>query len=250
MRSLDCLLTFVLCAALCAGQTSGRKPPPRPPVPPPTSTVTSDDAKAHDAVAAFLRGIKISDLPEGRKLLADTQWIVGEADRGENFYSRPQYTNANSLYSGTFETDVPHVLGYKELFEVNGVTEAGSTRSLKLLVIAFKDASSGTWKVLGSLDNVDDDSGLDIDRQVSFFRGSLDDTRFTSAQTNYFSYGHWLLLDGRIREAKAALELARTSSTTTSLDAFTHKSGGDPIRAMQINALLEAIAKIAPGPTN
>src|ERR1019366_7073508 len=96
--------------------------------PTPATTVQSDQAKAHETVMRFLQGIKIAELPEGRKLLAETQWIVGEADRGENFYSRPQYTEVTSLYAGLFDTDVPLAKGYKELFAMKGVSVAGATK--------------------------------------------------------------------------------------------------------------------------
>ncbi len=190
----------------------------------------------------FLRGIKIGELPEGRKLLAETQWITGEADR--HFYSRPQYTDVTSIYEGLFDTDAPPAKGYKELFDMKGVSVAGATKNVKFLVIAFKDANAGTWKVLGSLDNADHDSDIDIEQQVSFFSTHVSDTRFTPAQENLFLYGRWLLLDGRIKEAKTPLESAKTASTMTNFHG--PRQWEDPVRVLQINALIDVANKIAP----
>jgi hypothetical protein len=211
-----------------------------------TPTPQSDQSQAHESVMKFLQGIRMAALPEGKKLLVETQWILGRADRGKNYYSRPDYTEVTSIYAALFDTDIPSVKGYKELFDMKTVTKAGTTQNLKYLSISFKDTTSDKWKVLSTFDNANDDSGsnLDIDQQIEFFKKNLTDT-FTSARINYATYGEWLLRGGRIKEAKSALETAKTVSPTGDMD-IRLKSQGDPVRDVQIEVLLMVIAKIAP----
>jgi hypothetical protein len=204
-------------------------------------TPSADQVKAHEVVMRFLQGIKIASLPEGKQLLAQTQWIVGEADRGENFYSRPQYTDVTSLFAGFFDTDVAGIKGYKELFDMKAVTKAGSTRNLQFLVIAYKDASAGIWKVLESLDN-SDESTMDFDKQVAFWKGYLTKTENSSARQNYANYGHWLLLDGRLSDARNALQFASTASIQRS--GTGQRDDENSVRDLQIKLLLDVIGRI------
>ena len=69
----------------------------------PAPNTPTEQASAHEVVMHFLQGIKIAALPEGKQLLADSQWILGDADRGKNFYSRPNYTEVNSIFASLFE---------------------------------------------------------------------------------------------------------------------------------------------------
>src|SRR5579872_5367762 len=137
--------------------------------------ISAEEALAQSAVAQFMRGIKLATLPEGKKMLAETQWITGLADRGENFYTRPEYTEIKSLFSGLFETDMASINGYKELFELDAVTQAGTVRKLKFLVIAYPDTRSRKWKVLQSLDNAGSEQSIDIEHQVVYFKDHLGD---------------------------------------------------------------------------
>src|SRR5579863_4226111 len=125
----------------CMGQQSGTG-----------QTAQSDQLQAHDSVMKFLQGIRLAALPEGKRFLSETQWILGQADRGRNYYFRPEYTEVTSLYAALFDTDVLAVKGYKELFDMKAVTKAGTTRNMKYLVISFKDADSGKWRILSTLD--------------------------------------------------------------------------------------------------
>ncbi len=66
-----------------------------------------EELRAASRVAdEFLQGIKILELAEGKKLLEETQWIVGAADYGQNFYTRPQFTEARILFDNFFETGI------------------------------------------------------------------------------------------------------------------------------------------------
>jgi hypothetical protein len=199
----------------------------------------------------FLQGVPIKALSEGKQLLAETQWIVGPADLGQNYYARPDYTEVSSLYAALFDTDIPSVKGYKELFDMKAVTKAGTTRNVKYLVICFKDAASGKWKVFSTLDNIDDESALDIEQEITFCRDHLKDTRVTSARENYATYGEWLLRSGRLKEAQAALESAKAASTAKGIDNAPFIDHAlirqiNTLHDIQIDAVLEVIAKIVP----
>lgn len=211
----------------------------------PAPAVPTEQASAHDAVMRFLQGIKIAELPEGRQMLADTQWIIGAADRGENFYSRPDYTQVNSIFAALFDTDVPTVKGYKELFDMNAQTQAGTTANVKFLVISFKDATTGKWKVLSSLNNLSSASDIDIDRQVAYFKDHLTDTKYDSPRENYSVYGKWLLLDGRVAEARTAFTTAKTAPDTPNDPSGFHDNA---IGDLQITTLLAVIDRITASP--
>lgn len=238
MRELRLIVAFsVLSVTICRGQT-GRL----------------DEVQAHDAVKRFLQGIKLAALPEGKQMLVDTQWILGAADYGQNFYSRPDYTEVNSLYAGLFDTDVPGIKGYKELFDMKAVNKAGTTKNLKFLVIAFKDVDSEKWKVLTALDNDGDESALDLERNAAYFKNRLADTENTSAMENYQTYGQWLLVAGRINEAKTTLAFAKTASPVSSLSQSLSQSLGSEYvleekiqlerESLQLDALLDVIEKV------
>jgi hypothetical protein len=222
------LVLLMLSSAVFAQTKTTKRPTPVSP------THKSEESQAHDSVMKFLQGLRMKELPEGKKLLAETQWILGQADRGQNFYSRPDYTEVTPIYAALFDTDVPSVKGYKELFDMKAVAEDGTARNLKYLVISFKDAIAGKWKILLS------GSGLDIDAQVEFFKNNLADTRYLSSKENYAIYGKWLLCAGRIKEARSALETAQTASDLSPY------SEPDPIHDIQISALLDVIGRVVP----
>ena len=155
--------------------------------------------------------MKLADLPEGKEMLSGVQWITGEADNGKNFYERPKFTEVTTLFEKLFDTDIPNVRGYKRLLEMKAVSEAGTPLLVRYIMIAFKDQRTKQWKVL---DTGTDDS-VDIESQVAFFGRRLQDTQFTSEQKNYLNYGHWLLLAGRVREARQALIAQRSAQART-----------------------------------
>jgi len=218
-------------------------------IPTPSNTAPAgqpEQSQAHDSVMRFLQGVRLGALPEGKQILTETQWISGRADRGSNYYSRPEYTEVASLYAAFFDTDIRSVQGYKEFFDMTAVTKAGTSRHLKFLVISLKDTLSGKWKILATFDDADgDQSGFDFDRNIEYFGKHLSDTEYKSARGNYATYGERLLFAGRIREAKAAFETARTVSPISAFDAGLNRPG-DQVRDIQIDALLAVIASIVP----
>jgi hypothetical protein len=235
MRLLT-VVTLSLCLwQLTQAQTNGRVQP-KPESPPKTDDLTS----AREATDTFLNGVKISELPEGRQLLSETQWITGQADNGENFYLRPRFTEATPLFERLFDTDVPGVQGYKRLLDMKAVSEAGTPLLIRYFMVAFKDRHTNKWKVLDT--GTDEDA--DVDHQVAYFREKLHETTFTSEEDNYLSYGHWLLLAGRTKEAREALTTALSASPNIT-GIYVHTDKYAPLYRLQIQALLTAIDGIA-----
>jgi hypothetical protein len=236
------VLALLMLSSAAFAQAKSTKPPT-----PVSATHKSEESQAHDSVMKFLLGLRMAAMQEGKSLLAETQWILGTADRGQNFYSRPDYTEVTPIYAALFDTDIPSVKGYKELFDMKAVTNAGTSRSLKYLAICFKDIAAGKWKILTTLDNVDDETGnsLDTGAQAEFFKKRLAETKYDSPRANYASYGRWLLCSGHINEASSALGTAKTVSGTSDYD-ISRSRQPDPVRDIQIAALLEVIAKITP----
>src|SRR5437870_12460487 len=88
---------------------------------------------------------------------------------------------------------------------MKAVSKAKTPLQIRYLVIAYKDKSSGEWKILST---IDDD--VDVDKNVAYFSSHLSDTKYSSEQDRYLIYAHWLLKAGRIRDA--ATELAKADN--------------------------------------
>jgi hypothetical protein len=200
---------------------------------------------ASSAVDKFMAGLKLADLPEGKSMMTQSQWITGEGDYGESVYYRPVYTDAKTLFEGLFETDVAGVRGYKRLMEMDAVSEAKTTLKTRFIAIAYPDKISGEWKVL----TTGDDGSGDVEKNLAYFRTQLTNTEFTSEQANYYSYGFWLLNTGQIRSAKEALLKAKDadplSKTGRTMGDSAVIRGGIALKRSQISALLGVIDRVA-----
>ena len=77
-----CMVLFMgLSPSLSIAQTKPRRRPV--PATPPLATptpVVDDLSTARSATNTFLKGIKIADLPEGREMMREVQWITGELE--------------------------------------------------------------------------------------------------------------------------------------------------------------------------
>jgi hypothetical protein len=202
-----------------------------------------DLTAARDATDTFLKGVKIADLPEGKEMLSGVQWITGQADNGENFYVRPKYTTASTIFEKLFDTDTPGVQGYKRLLDMNAVSEAGTPLLVRYIMIAYKDQHTNQWKVLGT----GTDDSVDVDRQAAGFSQHLHDA-ITSEQQSYLTYGKWLLMAGHIKESRQALTTALSASTTSTV-MFLGKPLDDGkysgLHRLQTQALLSVIDSIS-----
>jgi hypothetical protein len=224
------MTSVILLGALLQAQTQVRAQPKPPPQ-------KDDLTSAREATDSFLNGVKLAELPEGRQLLSETQWITGDADNGENFYLRPRFTEVTSLFEKLFDTDVPGVQGYKRLLDMKAVSEAGTPLLTRYFMVAFKDRRTNKWKVLDT--GTDEDA--DVDRQVAYFGQRLHETGFTSEQDNYLSYGHWLLLAGRMKEAREALTTALSASPNITDPSYPRTDKSAALHRLQIQALLGVI---------
>src|SRR5450759_600324 len=100
-RTLLAVVSAVmLCTAICSGQI---------------------DPAASKMADTFLQGVKLIDMPEGKKMLDDTRW----SDPNMDVKEYPAVTEAPTLFEGMFSTDVPDVQGYKRLVELKGMSKAG-----------------------------------------------------------------------------------------------------------------------------
>jgi len=152
--------SVILLCALLRAQTKVRAQPK--PQPPPRK---DDLTSAREATDRFLNGVKLAELPEGRQLLSETQWITGDADNGENFYLRPRFTEVTSLFEKLFDTDVPGVQGYKRLSGHESSFGSWNALLTRYSMVAFKDRRTNKWKVL----DTGTDENADVDRQVAYF---------------------------------------------------------------------------------
>lgn len=200
-----CMVLFMsLSTSLSIAQTKPRRTPvPTPPPPTAPAPMVDDLSAARNATDTFLKGMKIADLPEGKEMLRDVQWLTGEVDVG---YERPTFTEATAIFEKLFDTDIPGVQGYKRLLELKAVSEAGTPLIVRYLMIAYKDKHTKQWKVLftgtGQRIAVEDMvtwSGTDISG---------------SEQTNYGFHGYWLLVAGRMKEARETLTASLSAKTT------------------------------------
>jgi len=197
-RTLLAVLSAVmLCVAICYGQVD------------PAASQTAD---------TFLKGVKIIDLSEGKKMLYETEW--NDPD-GDEF---PVLTEASTLFEGMFSTDVSGVQGYKRLVEVRGMSNAGTPLVGRYILVAYKDMVSGKWKVLHFRKSAD----LEYEANAACSRAEnpeeYDKKRFPTsnpeilkklrpkAQFAYRDCGYWSELAGKIRQARAAYLKASDSN--------------------------------------
>lgn len=232
MRFRVAVTAVILFSALVQAQTKVRGQPKR------TPPLQKDDlTSAREAADSFLNGVKLAELSEGRQLLSDTQWITGNADNGENFYLRPRFTEVTPLFEKLFDTDVPGVKGYKRLLDMKAISKGGTPLLIRYFMVAYKDRHTNKWKVLDT--GTDEDA--DVDHQVAYFAQRLHETGFTSEQDNYLSYGHWLLLAGRMKDAREALTTALSASQNITDPSYPRTDKSAALHRLQIQALLGVI---------
>jgi hypothetical protein len=154
------------------------------------------DRSASKVADRYLNGIKLIDLPEGKKMLYETEW---EKPTYNNY---PVFTEASTLFEGMFSTDIAGIQGYKRLIELKAVSKAGTPLMERYILISYKDQKSHNWKVFGF------STATDVEYWVQATAKRLGDTRILSDQLNYRLYGYHLLLAGRINQAEEAFQKA------------------------------------------
>jgi hypothetical protein len=201
-----------------------------------------DKVAASRVADKFLNGIKHFDLPEGKALLRETQWVVGAADYGENFYTKPVFTEVTTLYEGLFPTDIPEVQGYKRLCQMKATSKAGTPLEIRYLMVEYRDKNSQAWKVFTA-----STGGLDVDSEVSFAKSRLTQAQQTSAQENYGTYAFWLIHQGKIKAASDVLRIALESNPKPEDPASAKvwaASGGEEHTKQMILAQIEVLSHI------
>jgi len=182
----------MLCVSVCYGQVD------------PTASKMAD---------AFLTGVKLIDMPEGKKMLNDTVWSDPDADE------YPVLTDAPTLFEGMFSTDVSGLQGYKRLVEVKGMSKAGTPLVKRYILIAYKDFGSGKWKVLhfkeaSDLQHEADEACSRAANPEEYLKKTLPNANpeimrmMINAQPKpQFAYrdcGYWSEMAGKILQARAA----------------------------------------------
>jgi len=90
------------------------------------------DPSASKVADRYLNSIKLIDLPEGKKMLSETEW---EKPAYNNY---PVFTEASTLFEGMFSTDIAGIQGYKRLIELKAVSKAGTPLMERYILILLK----------------------------------------------------------------------------------------------------------------
>ena len=146
-KAVIVVLVLIICSSATAQQKSQRRSATTAKQEKQPEPLPNPQQLASAAVDKFLKGMKLADLPEGRAMMTESQWVTGEADHGESVYYRPVYTGATTLFEGLFDTDLASVHGYRRLMEMEAVSEAKTTLKTRFIAIAYPDKGSGEWKV-------------------------------------------------------------------------------------------------------
>jgi hypothetical protein len=181
---------IMVCVAICYGQTD------------PTASKMAD---------TFLTGVKLIDMPEGKKMLTDTVWNDPDGDE------YPLLTEASTLFEGMYPTDISGIQGYKRLVEGKGMSKAGTPLVKRYILIAYKDISSGKWKVLHfkeatDLDHEADEACSRAANPEEYLKRTLPNShpeilKMMISPYPQFAYrdcGYWSEMAGKILQAKAA----------------------------------------------
>lgn len=154
------------------------------------------DTFAVKTADTFLKGIKLINLAEGKRMIAETAWLSDE--------SYPVYTEISTLFEGMFQTNVPNIIGYKRLMEVKAVSKTGTPLLKQYLLISYKDKTTNQWKIFAFRESADTEYEAqafcrDVDTPT-IIRGRI----FTPVKFKYRQCGYWSTLAGKLTQAKAA----------------------------------------------
>jgi len=168
-----------------------------------------DNIKADQVVKEFLGAVVILDLKEGKDKLRQHSWGY--------MNSFPDIVGYTKLFGSTFKTDSKGIEGYKQLLRVKVLSKAGTELVKKYIVICYKEKKTNLWKVFEMRTSVDD-----LNYEVEAAKKNLGNTRFVKNQYNYNRYGYWLMMTGRIVEARdsftKAIEIDKKDPGRTKID--------------------------------
>lgn len=177
------------------------------------------DPSAARAIDQLVQGARIYEMPEGKKLVEENSW---------NDLDLPIFTNAETIFESSFDTDAAGVKGVKRLVELAGAGESGGllTRDLKklrdiqekygerqepltqvrqrFLVIAYQDTSTKAWKVISVTHNTD--TAAEVEKWRDF--GKPDKYSLVGLQPSWkrYLFARALIDDGKLNGARRELE--------------------------------------------
>jgi hypothetical protein len=148
------------------------------------------DSLAVKSADTFLQGVKLINLAEGKRMIAETAWFSAQ--------SYPAYTELSTLFEGMFQTDVPNIMGYKRLMEVKAVSKAGTPLLKQYLLISYKDKTTNQWKTFGFRE------AADAEHEVEAACKNVETQKTIPVKFIYRQCGHWSTMAGKLTQAKGA----------------------------------------------
>lgn len=208
MRYVVLVLFFFVVAASASSQT---KPPSKSTAGQNTPTVAKDGKESATQIAdKFLSGVKIIELPEGKKLASETMWPI----RMKVNRSSPVFNQYVTVYEGTFDTDVSGIQGYKRLVDIEGRSESGTTLTTRFMLILYQNRTDQRWRVITFA------KSQDPDKAVDYFRKTANEEKENKGWNQYI-LGLSQIDAGKLSDAREtfnkALSLAETEDATNIL---------------------------------
>ena len=136
-----------------------------------------------------------SEVPDARQTVRELSWVE---------IHPPELIGETTIYEGMFDTDIQGIKGYKRLIEAKVRSQASTELTARYVLVAYRDRTSGTWKVF----DIRDLKGASSAHEVEETAKGLEDTRYTKKQVNYRRYAYWLAFDGKVGMAKKAYDQA------------------------------------------
>ncbi len=154
------------------------------------------DSNAVKNADAYLAAVKIAEIPEGVQAAKQAAWRIDKL---------PVLQDYTTLYEGMFDTDVSNIKGYKRLVQAKIQSEAGNLLETKYILISYQDKKSGNWLVYEFREL----KGTSVEYELGAAKRDLGETNeYIKDQFNYRRYAYWLILDGKLQEARQASEKA------------------------------------------
>ena len=177
-----------------------------------------DDVKSAAVKSAddFLAALKIFELSEGKRAIAETAWP-------SYLDELPVLLENEKLFDGMFPTDAPGVLGYKRLVQAKVQSEGGAQLTQKYLLVSYSDKESGRWRVWAFIKI----AGIDVDHEIQAAREALKE------YANYRNYAFWLGIGGRLLAAKQTLASVPPTTYAGDGGAYYKRQDMDTVAAIE-----------------
>jgi len=170
------------------------------------------DIAARDAVDIYLKGMRIFELPEGKKMVAATSWPA--------WGNKPVLLKYQTLFEGMIDTDIDSIKGYKRLLDAQVKSEAGTPLEKRMLIVAYPGAGDKKWRVLIF------STGTDVAGEIAYGENRLGNTEYSKDQFKYRFLAYWYAAAGRLNDSLKAYKKAADLNMTNP-DNSTPQSGFD-----------------------